>query len=163
LKDSPCHELPQPHEGVWGEGGGVFVVQGCWGVDGPVLEEHVPSAGSEGLVGLSHEFLGGMFVLGGSGACRTRGRHVRPPCWGRVRCARASIGRCFLIGGEGIFVRQPRGRYTEERPFVRCLDESWALKEEREGNDCWSLAEAGLAFGGAYGIPMAARRLLYLQ
>jgi len=35
-----------------------------------------------------------------------------------------------------------------ERPLVRCLDESWALKEEREGKDGGSLAAAGLAYGG---------------
>jgi len=37
------------------------------------------------------------------------------------------------------------------RPTVRCLEASWALKEEREGKDCGSLAEAGLAFGGGAG------------
>jgi len=31
----------------------------------------------------------------------------------------------------------------EERPIVRCLDESWALKEERERKDYRSLAGAG--------------------
>jgi len=51
-----------------------------------------------------------MFVLGGGGACSIRGRRVRPSPRGRVRCARASTGRCFLIGGEGTFVRQLRGR-----------------------------------------------------
>jgi len=39
-----------------------------------------------------------------------RGRGVRHSCKGRVRCARASTGRCFLIGGEGTFLRQLRGR-----------------------------------------------------
>jgi len=47
--------------------------------------------------------------------------------------------------------------------MVRCLDESWALKEEWEGNDCGSLAEAGLAFGVAQAALRAARQLLYLQ
>jgi len=46
---------------------------------------------------------------------------------------------------------------------VRCLDESWALKEKREGKDSGSLAEAGLAFGGAQATLRAARRLLYLR
>jgi len=46
---------------------------------------------------------------------------------------------------------------------VRCLDESWALKEERAGNDCGSLAEARLAFGGPQVTLRVARRLLYLQ
>jgi len=49
------------------------------------------------------------------------------------------------------------------RPLVKCLDASWALKAEGEGKDGGSLAEAGLAFGGAQGTVMAARRLLYLQ
>ena len=47
--------------------------------------------------------------------------------------------------------------------MVRCLEVSWALKEEREGKDCGSLAAAGLAFGGAQVILRAARPLLYLQ
>jgi len=51
----------------------------------------------------------------------------------------------------------------EESPTVRCLDESWALNEEREGKDCGSLAEAGLAYGGAQATLRAARRLRYLQ
>ena len=46
---------------------------------------------------------------------------------------------------------------------MRCLDESCALKEEWEGKDCRSLAETGLAFGGAQATLRAARRLLYLQ
>jgi len=73
------------------------------------------------------------------------------------------MGRCFLIGGEGTSVRQLRGRYTEERPTVRCLEASLALKEERDGKDCGSLAEAGFASGGAQATLRAARRLLYLQ
>jgi len=32
---------------------------------------------------------------------------------------------------------------------VRSLDESWALKQERERKVCWTLAEAGLVLGGA--------------
>jgi len=60
-------------------------------------------------------------------------------------------------------VRQVRGRYTEERPIVRCREASWALKEESEGKDCGSLAEAGLAFGRAQAILRAARRLFYLE
>jgi len=80
-----------------------------------------------------------------------------------VRCARVSTGRCFLRGGEGTLVRQSRGRYTEERPLVRCLVESWALKEEREGNDGGSLAAAGFVYGGAQATLRAASRLRYLQ
>jgi len=106
---------------------------------------------------------GGIFAPGGGGACRISGRRVRPSCRCRVRCARASIGRCFLIGGEGVFVFQLRGRWTEESPTVRCLDESWALNEEREGKECGSLPEAGLAYGGAQATLRAARRLLYLH
>ena len=73
--DSYCHELPQTHEGVWGEGRGVLVVRGCGGIGGPIMEEHAPSAGLKGLVGVSHEFWGGMSVPGGGGrrAARVRG------------------------------------------------------------------------------------------
>jgi len=104
-----------------------------------------------------------MLVPGGGRVCRTSGNHVRPSRRGRVRCARASTGRCFLKGGEGTFVRQSRGRYTEERPFVRCLDESGALKGEREGKESGSLAEAGFAYGGAKATLRAASRFRYLQ
>ena len=48
------------------------------------------------------------------------------------------------------------------RPIVRCLVESWALKEEREGKDGGSLAEAGLALREAHETPRGARGLLYL-
>jgi len=51
-----------------------------------------------------------MFAPGGRGACMTTGWPVRLSWRGRVRCARVSIGRCFLIGGEGVFVLQLRGR-----------------------------------------------------
>jgi len=51
-----------------------------------------------------------MFLPGGGGACSTRGKYVSLSCRGRMRCARASTGRCFLIGGEGTFVSQLRGR-----------------------------------------------------
>ena len=37
----------------------MLVVWGRGRISGPVLEEHVPSAGPEGLVGSSHEFGGG--------------------------------------------------------------------------------------------------------
>jgi len=87
-----------------------------------------------------------MSVPGGGRVCNMRGRRESPSCSGKVRCARASTGRCFLTGGEGTLVRQSRGRYTEERPLVRCLDASWALKEERDGKDCGSLAAAGFAY-----------------
>jgi len=51
-----------------------------------------------------------MSAPGGGGACKTSGRRVRPSCRGRVRCARESTGRCFLMGGEGAFVFQLKGR-----------------------------------------------------
>jgi len=54
--DSSRHKLTQPHKGVWGKGGGVFLVWGRGVVSDPVLDEHVPSTGPEGLVGFSHEF-----------------------------------------------------------------------------------------------------------
>jgi len=60
-------------------------------------------------------------------------------------------------------MHQLRGRYTEERPIVRCLDASWAMQEERAGKDWGSLAEARLAYGGAQATLRAARRLLYRQ
>jgi len=104
-----------------------------------------------------------MSVPDGGREWRTRGRRERPSCSGMVRCARASTRRCFLIGGEGTWVRQSRGRYTEERPLVRCLDESWALKAETEGKEGGSLAAAGFAYGGAQATLRAASRLRYLQ
>ena len=55
LMDSSCYKLTQPHKGVWGKGGGVLLVRGCRVVGDPVLDEHVPSTGPEGLVGFSHE------------------------------------------------------------------------------------------------------------
>jgi len=51
----------------------------------------------------------------------------------------------------------------EERPFVRCLDESWALNDEREGKDGGSLAAAGFAYGGAQATLRAVSCLRYLQ
>jgi len=60
-------------------------------------------------------------------------------------------------------VRQSRGRYTDKRPFVRCLEESWAPKTEREGKEWGSLAAAERVEGGAQAIRSAARRLLYVQ
>jgi len=57
--DSSHHKLSQPHKGVWGEGGGVFVVRGRRIVGDPVLDDHVPSAGPEGLVGFSHKICWG--------------------------------------------------------------------------------------------------------
>jgi len=44
------------------------------------------------------------------GGRRTRGKRVRPSWRGQVRWARASTGKCFLIGGNGTGVRQARGR-----------------------------------------------------
>ena len=129
LVNPSCSKLPQTHERVRGEGGRIVVVWGSGCVGGPVLEVHVPSACSKDLVGFSHELGWGDFQSqrGGGGAWRTRGTRVRPSCNGRVRSACGSTRRCFLSGGEGTFVRQLRGRYTEESPLVRCLDEPLAL------------------------------------
>jgi len=52
---------------VWGEGGGVPVVRGCGVAGGPVLEEHVPSAGSEGPVGSAHQLWWGNVRSGWGG------------------------------------------------------------------------------------------------
>ena len=41
---------------------------------------------------------------------------------------------------------------------MRCLDESRALKEEREGKEAGSLAAAGLWVGGAHAMRRAASR-----
>ena len=46
---------------------------------------------------------------------------------------------------------------------MRCRDESWALKSEREGKDGGSLAEARLFMVGEQATPRAAKCLLYLQ
>ena len=62
--DSSRHKLAQPHKGGWGKGGGVFVVRGRGIVGDPVLDEHVPSAGPEGLVGFSHEIWRGNVCSG---------------------------------------------------------------------------------------------------
>ena len=57
-----------------------------------------------------------------------------------------------------------QNRFFHSYPIkIRCLDESWALNEKTEGKDCGSLAEAGLAYGGAQATLRAAKRLLYLQ
>jgi len=55
LVDSSRNKLAQRDKGVWGKGGGVLIVQGRRIVGDPVLDEHVPSASPEGLVGFSHE------------------------------------------------------------------------------------------------------------
>ena len=51
-----------------------------------------------------------MLAPRGGGVCRTSGMRVRPSCRGRVRCARASTGRCFPKGGEGVLDFQLKGR-----------------------------------------------------
>jgi len=71
--------------------------------------------------------------------------------------------KVFPHGWGGDLGTPVEGRYREERPFVSCLDESWALKEERKRNDEGSLAAAGLAYGGAQATLRAANRLRYLQ
>jgi len=52
----------------------------------------------------------GMFDPGGGGVCRSKGKYVRPVCRGRVRCAKASTGRCFLSGIERTSIRHSRVR-----------------------------------------------------
>jgi len=78
--------------------------------------------------------------------------------------ANRSIGRCFLIGGDGITVCQSRGRYKHESPFITCLEESWApsIVGER-GERAGSFVAAGLLVGGAQAIRNAKKPLLYLQ
>ena len=83
-------------------------------------------------------------VPAGGGAWRTIGRRERPPMRGMMRCAIASIGRCFLMGGAGTAERQSRGRYTEDSPLVWWREESWALKTDKEGNEEGRRAAAGL-------------------
>ena len=61
---------------------------------------------------------GGMSNLGGRGASRINGSQGRFSVKGITRCAMASMGRCFLIEGVGVGVRQSRGRYMDESPFV---------------------------------------------
>ena len=46
---------------------------------------------------------------------------------------------------------------------MRCREESWALKTEREGKEGGRRATAGLWVGGAQATRRAARRLRYLQ
>jgi len=78
LVDPSCHKLSQTHEPVQGEGRGIVVIWGSGRIGGPVLEGHVSSVVSEGLIGFSHELGGGIFVPGRGGAWRTRGKNVRP-------------------------------------------------------------------------------------
>ena len=106
---------------------------------------------------------GGMSVLGGEGAWRTMGRRERSSMIGRIRCAIASMGKCFLMGGVGTAERQSIGRYTEVRPLVRWREESWALKTEREGREEGRRAAAGFWVGGAQAMRRAASLLRYLQ
>jgi len=52
------------------------------------------------------------------------GKRVKPSCRGSMRCAKALTGRCLLSGVEGLFVRQSKGTYRDETPFMRWQDES---------------------------------------
>ena len=104
-----------------------------------------------------------MSVPGGAGAWRTRGRRESPPMRGMTRCAIASMGTCFLMGGVGTAERQLRGRYKEDKPLVRCREECWALRTEREGKEEGRRAAAGLWVGEAQAIRRAASLLRYLQ
>ena len=75
----------------------------------------------------------------------------------------ASKGRCFLTGGVEVAECQSREKYTADRPLVRCCEESWALKTEREGKEGGWRATAGSWVGGAQAIRGAASLLRYLQ
>jgi len=80
------------------------------------------------------------------------------PCVkGMVLWATASIGSWFLIGGTGRGVFQWSGRYTDEEPLVRALEESCARLGEREGKDAWRRAVAGFVSGGEQTTQSAAR------
>jgi len=79
LVDSSRHELSQAHERVWGEGGGLFIVRRGVGGGGPVLEEHVPSTATKGLVGSLHERWGRGMIVPGGGVLVTREGGVRGP------------------------------------------------------------------------------------
>jgi len=68
LMDSSCHKLPQPHEGMGGEGGGVVVVRRCGVFFGPILEEPKPSSGSSGQVGFLQEVWRGNVRARGGGS-----------------------------------------------------------------------------------------------
>jgi len=59
LRDTYCQMLTEAHEGLWREGGGFLVVWRGGDIGGPVLEEQIPSAGPEGLVGSLHGLGGG--------------------------------------------------------------------------------------------------------
>jgi len=82
---------------------------------------------------------------------------VRPSWKGRVRGARASTGRCFVSGGEGTSRPPAKREVYGGKAFVRCLDESWALRQEKQGKEGGSLGEAGLAYGGALATLRAAK------
>ena len=75
----------------------------------------------------------------------------------------ASMGRYFLMGGVGTAMRQSSGRYTKDRPLVKCREESWALKTEREGKEEGRRAAAGLWVGGTQAMRSAASLLRYQQ
>ena len=104
-----------------------------------------------------------MLEPAGKRVWRTSGILVKPSISGMMRCAIASIGRCFWIGGAGTSVFQARGRYTEARPLVWWRKESRALKTDSEGKETGSLAAAWFWVGGTQATGSAARRLRYLQ
>lgn len=104
-----------------------------------------------------------MSVPGGGGVFRTSGNRESPSPRENARWARASIGRCFLSGWEGVRVFQSSGKYSEERPLVRALPVSGALKTNMEGKEAGSLGAAGFCVEGAQALLSLARFLLYLQ
>jgi len=66
LVNSPRHEFPQAHERVWGGGGGVLIV---WRGRVTVMEKHIPSAASEGVIGAFHDLVGGECRTQVGGGC----------------------------------------------------------------------------------------------
>ena len=84
-----------------GDGAGDLVVRGCGGVGGQVLQKDVPGTGPQGLVCVSHELGGGMFIPGGGGACRTRRRRVWPSDRDMVRSPRRQPGAVLSVAARG--------------------------------------------------------------
>ena len=122
----------------------------------PFFQEELTGVCLEGLVRLVLSCGGEMSSPAGGGRLSTIGKRESSSLREMVRCARASFGRCFLWG-VGTRIGQFNMRYTEERLIVRCLDESWAVKTDREGKEVRSLVAAELCGGRAQAILRAAR------
>src|SRR5207302_2957035 len=85
----------------------------------------------------------------------------KPSRSGRVRCAKASSGRCVRTGGRGGEVRQFRVMTLGGSLVQRERLESGARKRCMEGKERQSLAAAGLMLGAAHTIRRAAILLLW--